>query len=152
MEETSGRTTAKEGFEIGTLSSIYELEAAMRRYPGLHVRYSEGPIADSRNTSVDTESGLVLPGLSVNPLHPEDWWHRPLSDWLARQLCQYKHLQNRNPDRFAWVLTGRVVGRGPDCEPLLANVVPVARLSDGLLVEAETRYRNHFDAGKGPED
>ncbi|WP_259608144.1 MULTISPECIES: DUF6098 family protein [Microbacterium] len=32
-------------------------------------------------------------------------------------------------DRIAWVLTGRIVGRGPDCEPLLDDVRPVAQLA-----------------------
>jgi hypothetical protein len=138
-------------FELGALRSMYELEAALRRFPGLHIRYSEGPAADSDGVSTDAESGLELPGLSANPLEPEDWWHRPVGDWLARQLCQYKHLCDRNPDRYAWVLTGRMAGRGPDCEPLLANVSPVARLAPELLVEAEERYIARFDAGQGPE-
>lgn len=129
-----------------------ELQGYLRRFRGLHVRYSEGPTADMRARSVDTESGLELPGLSVNPLDPEDWWHRPVSDWLARQLSQYRHLQDQNPDRFAWVLTGQIVGRGPDCEPLLSRIVPIAALSDELLDEAEELYRAYFEAGKGPED
>ena len=141
-----------DAFEAGVLRSLEELERAVRERPQLHVRYSEGPGADARRGSVDTESGLELPGLSVNPLAPEDWWRRPAADWLARQLCQYRHLQDRNPDRFAWVLTGRHVGRGPDCEPLIADPVAVARLSEELLREAEDRYRSRFDAGRGPED
>lgn len=143
--------TNGDNFELQPLTTIYHLEGVLRRYPELHLRHSEGPVADSRSGSIDAESGLELPGLSVNPLQPEDWWHRPTADWLARQLCQYRHLQQRNPDRFAWVLTGRVVGRGPDCEPLLHDVVPVARLTEPLLEEAEERYRAHFDAGTGPE-
>ncbi len=62
---------------------------------------------------MDTESGLDLPGLSVNPLHAEDWWVRPLEDWLARQVCQYKELRDKNPDRFAWALRGIEVGPVP---------------------------------------
>lgn len=88
----------------------------------------------------------------MNPLRPEDWWTRPVEDWLARQVCQYKELQEKNPDRFAWVLRGVEVGRGPDCEPLLRGVVPIARLSDELLDEATTRHEEKFDAGRGPED
>lgn len=143
--------TSGSSFELQPLTTIYQLEGTLRRYPDLHVRYSEGPVADARRRSVDTESGLELPGLSVNPLQPENWWHRPIADWIARQLCQYRHLQQQNPDRFPWVLTGAVVARGPDCEPLLRNVVPVARLSESLLAEAEERYRAHFDVGSGPE-
>ena len=134
------------------LESLDELVELVRSRPGLHVRYSEGIESDREGGSIDTESGLELPGLSVNPLDAEEWWTRPLADWLARQVCQYRHLSEKNPERFAWVLTGRQVGRGPDCEPLLADVEPVARLSDALLGEAEQRYNTRFDAGRGPED
>lgn len=132
------------------IDSLQRLESELGAEP-LYVRYSEGPEHDLDTTSIDTESGLELPGLSVNPLDPEPWWTRPRSDWLARQLCQYKHLRDRNPDRIAWVLRGSVVGRGPDCEPLLADVEFIAELSDELLSEAEHRYHQHFAAGVGPE-
>lgn len=134
-----------------SLGTLEELAALVRELGKAYIRYSEGPERDVEE-SVDTESGLTLPGLSVNPLHPEDWWTRPIEDWLARQVCQYKELQEKNPDRFAWVLRGIEVGRGPDCEPLLRGVVPIARLDDRLLDEAAERYRERFEAGKGPED
>jgi hypothetical protein len=132
------------------LDSLAALEAELGA-AALFLRYSEGPAADASGRSIDTESGLELPGLSVNPLDPEPWWTRPTADWLARQLCQYKHLSERNPDRLAWVLQGRVVGRGPDCEPLLVDAEFVARLTDALLAEAERRYHERFAAGRGPE-
>ncbi|WP_240658797.1 DUF6098 family protein [Microbacterium sp. CPCC 204701] len=134
-----------------TLRSLEELAATVRRYRRAYVRYSEGPEGD-REPSVDTESGLTLPGLSVNPLHVEPWWTRPIEDWLARQVCQYRELQEKNPDRFAWVLCGTEVGRGPDCEPLLREVIPIARLDDVLLDDAVSRYETRFRAGHGPED
>jgi hypothetical protein len=134
------------------LQSISELEDLVRGEPDLYIRYSEGYEADRDSGSVDTESGLELPGLSVNPLRPEAWWTRPLQDWLARQLCQYKHLKEKNPDRYAWVARGECIARGPDCEPLLADVTPVARLADVLLDEAQRIYDDRFDAGTGPED
>jgi len=118
----------------------------------IYVRYSEGPEHDEHERSIDAESGLELPGLSVNPLDPQRWWKRPLAEWLARQISQYRHLAERNPDRFAWVLSGREVGRGPDCEPLVADVVPLARLGTTLLDEALDLYQERFDAGRGPED
>jgi hypothetical protein len=133
---------------IGTLGDLAEL---VERHGRLYVRWSEGP-ADDQDGSVDTESGLTLPGLSVNPLHAESWWTRPFEDWLARQVCQYRELSEKNPSRFAWALTGAEVGRGPDCEPLLREVIPVARLEGRLLDEADARYRARFRAGKGPED
>lgn len=136
---------------LPVIRRLAELAALVRARPGLHVRWSEGPARDAERTSVDAESGLRLPGLSVNPLDTEGWWTRPLEDWLARQLSQYRHLQDVNPDRFAWVLTGEHAGRGPDCEPLLADARPVAVLDEQLLQEAERRYRAEFDAGRGPE-
>jgi hypothetical protein len=134
-----------------SIGSLRQLAQVVDRRGTLYVRYSEGPAADG-DGSVDTESGLTLPGLSVNPLHAEDWWTRPFEDWLARQVCQYRELSEKNPCRFAWVLTGTEVGRGPDCEPLLREVVPIARLEDRLLEEAVGRYTSRFQAGKGPED
>lgn len=145
------RSADAEDAELDELDSLDELDALVERMPGLHVRYSEGFEHDRDEASVDTESGLELPGLSVNPLDPQPWWTRERADWLARQLCQYKHLRERNPKRIALVLRGRMVGRGPDSEPLLTDVEPVARLSDALLDEAEARYRTRFDAGRGPE-
>ncbi|MGX5695784.1 DUF6098 family protein, partial [Agromyces soli] len=139
------------GEELPVIEQLDELVGLVRERRGLCVRYSEGPEADAGRGSIDTESGLELPGLSVNPLDAEEWWTRPLDDWLARQLCDYRHLSRRNPDRYAWVLLGRFVGRGPDCEPLLADPVPVARLGERLLEEAEARYRRNFDAGRGAE-
>lgn len=138
--------------ELGApMRSLAELAERVLELGEAYVRYSEGPGVD-RGGSVDFESGLELPGLSANPLHRETWWTRPLEDWIARQVCQYRELREKNPDRFAWVLTGVEAGRGPDCEPLLREVVAVARLSDELLEEADARYRERFDAGRGPED
>ena len=79
-----------------TVRSLDELERLLDREDVVYVRYSEGFAADTASGSIDTESGLELPGLSVNPLTPEDWWTRPVRDWLARQLCQYKHLHEKN--------------------------------------------------------
>ena len=133
------------------LASVDELLALLDAGPELYIRYSEGLDADRGGGSLDTESGLELPGLSVNPLSPESWWTRPLRDWVGRQLCQYMHLKEKNPQRYAWVAQGRIVGRGPDCEPLLDDVEEVARLDDGLLAEAHRIYEERFDAGTGPE-
>jgi hypothetical protein len=111
-----------------------------------YVRYSAGPEADERETSTDHESGLELPGLSVNPLNPEEWWTRPERDWLARQLCQYAHLREEGEgERYAWVLTGQVAGHGPDCEPLIAGARPVARIADEAIDEAGRVYSERFD-------
>ena len=138
--------------DIPRIGTLAELQTLLDGDPDLYVRYSEGYGSDREGGSLDTKSGLELPGLSVNPLRPEPWWTRPVTDWLARQMCQYKPLRDKNPERFAWVLRGECTGRGPDCEPLLVQVVPVARLAQSVLDEAERVYRQRFDAEKGPED
>lgn len=131
--------------EIGNLHELAELVRSRECF----VRYSGGPEHDAAEASRDLESGLDLPGLSVNPLVPEPWWTRPDEDWLARQLCQYRHLADEHPDRFPWILAGRVVGRGPDCEPLVADAERLARLSATALAEAESRY-DRFERGRAP--
>ncbi|TPW77485.1 DUF6098 family protein [Schumannella soli] len=130
---------------VATLADLVELVSVV---PGLHLRFSAGPAADASGTSRDGESGLELPGLSANPLDAEAWWARPTEDWLARQIQQYAHLGRG--DAFAWVLRGSIVGRGPDCEPLLLDVEPIARLSERVLDEAAELYRARFDAGALP--
>ncbi|MFJ6679421.1 DUF6098 family protein [Microbacterium sp. NPDC091382] len=144
--------TASRDDDLPVVRRLAELAALVHATRGLHVRWSEGPQKDAARSSVDSESGLRLPGLSVNPLDAEAWWTRPLEDWLARQLSQYRHLAVDNPERIAWVLRGEHVGRGPDCEPLIADAEPVAILEPALLDEAARRYAAEFDAGRGPED
>lgn len=142
------------GDSVGNAERIYknlrELEEFIEEEAApVYLRYSRGHEADSNSQSLDTESGLSLPGLSVNPLTPEPWWTRPLTDWIARQICQYKHLSEKK-DRYAWILTGNCVARGPDCEPLLTDVQPLGRLHPELLKEAESIYEQRFDARQGP--
>ena len=68
------------------------------------------------------------------------------------------HVRNRSPGsadrqagRFAWVLRGTVVARGPDCEPLLADVEPIGLLDVAVLAEAAERYTERFEVGRMPE-
>lgn len=128
------------------ITHLAELTELLGWMDELYVRFSAGPAVDRERASVDKESGLELPGLSVNPLTPEPWWTRPVEHWVARQLCQYLHLHGG--DRFAWVLTGSVVGRGPDCEPLVADPRPVAIIDDAVLAEAQQVYRAAFAPGR----
>jgi len=64
----------------------------------LYLRYSPGPTSDVTHPSTDRESGLVMPGLSANPLAPPHWWTRPVEDWVAHRICQYL----RELDDGAW--------------------------------------------------
>ncbi|WP_227747972.1 DUF6098 family protein [Oerskovia douganii] len=84
-----------------------------------------------------------MPGIPANPLDPEPWWARPPEQWVARQLQRYAHLAEEK--HYAWVLTGVVVGRGPDCEPLLGDVRPVARLTDQVVHDATRLYQAVLD-------
>jgi hypothetical protein len=131
---------------IPTIKSLDELERLVA--PDRYLRVSSGPDEDEGSTSKDYESGLELPGLSVNPLAPEAWWTRPLNEWLARQLCNYVHLAEETQDRHAWVLAGEVVARGPDNEPVVAEFRPIAWIADDVLDEAKELYEERFDVGQ----
>lgn len=131
------------------LVTLDELAALTDQQDRMYVRYSRGPEADATTTSRDYESGLELPGLSANSLTPESWWTRPRIDWVARQLCQYVHLEEESDEpRCAWVLRGPVVGRGPDCEPLIRPTQPVAVIDPAVIEEAKRHYTLHFDVGR----
>jgi hypothetical protein len=130
------------------ISDLAQLTAIVNGAAETYLRYSHGPAADTGATSRDYESGLELPGLSVVPLRPPDWWTRPVPDWIARQICKYAQLAAGDRDRYAWILTGPVVGRGPDHEPLVAPAQPVAMLSDDLVEEAHRRYHERFEVGR----
>lgn len=133
---------------IDKLDEVAELAAGQ---PALFVRVSRGPEDDQRTGSTDYETGLTMPGLSVNPLHPARWWRdRPVADWVARQLCAYDHLVD--DERRPWLLVGRIVDRGPDNEPLVEVVSPVAWLGAGVMDEAGRRRRESGSGSSRPED
>jgi len=135
-------------YRIRTLDELDELVTLLGPDQSPYLRFSAGPDADATESSVDGESGCLLPGLSVNPLRPEPWWTRPAVQWLARQVRQYAHLEDASS--YAWVLTGEVVGHGADCEPLVAGMRPVAALDDAVVEEAAAVYRVSFDVGARP--
>lgn len=132
---------------LPVFKALSELEPYLA--PDMFVRFSKGPEDDHGRRSTDYESGLDLPGLSVSPLQPESWWTRPMQEWLARQLCKYVHLRDEADDeRRPWILTGEVVARGPDNEPIVGEYRPVALLSDELIEEAKQLYDERFDTGE----
>jgi hypothetical protein len=133
--------------DLPTLCRLDELVDLVKRCRQLFVRYSSGPEEDLGTKSTDYESGLELPGLSVNPLQPEAWWTRPLEHWIARQLCAYAHV-GEDEGKVPWVLSGEVVGRGPDNEPLIGPYDPLTYLSSSLVDEAQTVYESTFDANR----
>lgn len=129
-----------------TLYRLEELVELVDLGTGPYLRYSPGPEADALHPSTDHESGLVMPGLSANPLTPPRWWTRPPADWLARRICQY--LRETREGARPWVLHGRVVDFGPDNEPLLVDIQPIAWVAGELVVEAHQRYHERLRAGE----
>jgi hypothetical protein len=121
------------------VESVGELVDLVETSPEpLYVRFSSGL---DRDASIDHESGLRLPGVSVNPLRPPAWWQgSPVAGWVTRQVRAYQHLMERDDDRRCWIVSGTVVDRGPDNEPLLTDVRAVGVLSEAL-VEACGRER-----------
>lgn len=135
--------------EVRTLD---ELVALVEERPALFIRWSKGPQADADRTSRDDLTGAPLPGLCANPLAVEAWWEdRPLRLWVARRVHDYHHLrQERGPGVRAWVLEGEEVGRGPDNEPLVDDVRPVAWVADEVVAEAARVVDEAADADWGP--
>nr|CAD18991.1 hypothetical protein [Streptantibioticus cattleyicolor] len=124
---------------LPVLSSLDDLARLADGSRGLYVRWSRGPRYDLRETgSADSLTGISLPGLSANPLDVDDWWAgRPLRLWVARRLYDYCHLRHDiGPGVRPWVLRGREVGRGPDNEPLLTDVRPIAWIDPEVIHEA----------------
>jgi hypothetical protein len=134
--------------EMPTIDDLDELTRFLDKRPDtdrLYVRWSLGPAVDlrhddlGRGVSRDSLTGVPLPGLSANPLAPEPWWNdRPLRLWTARRLYDYQHLRDLGgPDTRPWLLVGEPCGRGPDNEPLVRCLLPLAWISDRALAQAQ---------------
>lgn len=136
------------GRGLPLVADLQALTDLVRCRPGLYLRQSQGPEADmDREGSLDYESGTEMPGLSVTNIDPEQWWPRPAIDWIARRVCKYADLSELE-GRHAWLLHGRIVGRGPDHEPLVVDIEPVARLDDVVIQEARSHYAARFDVAR----
>ncbi|MGH9109037.1 MAG: DUF6098 family protein [Acidimicrobiales bacterium] len=57
--------------------------------------------------------------------------------WVARRLRDFVHLADRHPDARLWVPAGRECGRGPDNEPLVECLRPVAWVAADVVDEAD---------------
>ncbi|MGW0420743.1 DUF6098 family protein [Streptomyces sp. NPDC003015] len=131
--------TVADGMPV--VRTLGELAALTERHERLYVRWSRGPEVDlARASSTDELTGLSLPGLSANPLDVEDWWQgRPVQLWVARRLYDYSHLPHeKGLGVRPWVLQGRERGRGPDNEPLVADVRPMCWIDDQVIDEARS--------------
>jgi hypothetical protein len=126
---------------IDDLDEIVQLAVGNAR---VYIRYSEGPSRDREGPSRDYESGLILPGLSVTPLKPPDWWTPPARQWIARRICKYAELMQGLRKPRPWLLSGREVGIGPDHEPLLAEGDPIAWVGPSALAAAADTYQRRF--------
>ncbi|MFT7866579.1 MULTISPECIES: DUF6098 family protein [Amycolatopsis] len=137
--------------DLAELARLFEAEG-----DDLYVRWSRGPevdLADSAS-SRDGLTGISLPGLSANSLRLEPWWRdRSLRLWLARRLYDYEHLRElRGADVRPWVLRGREIARGPDNEPLVVAVKPLAWVADEVLREARRLVDEQGSREWGPMD
>ncbi|MGK5682638.1 DUF6098 family protein [Actinoplanes sp. URMC 104] len=129
--------------DLPTIETLDDLTRLVTQPPPgeeLYVRWSQGPAVDvpgrCGGSSRDTLTGIALPGLSANPLAVEAWWgDRSPRLWAARRLYDYRHLHK--PGVRPWVLAGVARGRGPDNEPLVRCLRPVAWIAGGALDEAE---------------
>lgn len=128
---------------VHRFDSLAEIAPLLRGDRPCYVRHSKGTELDVESYSFDYESGLRMPGLSANPMNPESWWSRPWEDWVARQICQYRHLRDGVEVR-SWLLSGDCIARGPDCEPLLINITVFGWLSETVINEAQRRYDANF--------
>jgi hypothetical protein len=133
--------------ELRTVDDFDELVRLVTGRPHLYVRYSKGPSHDGDGPSRDYEAGVEMPGLSVTPIAPEPWWSRPPEDWVARRLCKYEELGEMQ-GRFPWLLHGHVAGYGPDHEPLVVDVEPVARVGPQALQRARELYQQRFNVAQ----
>jgi hypothetical protein len=141
-------TAPKVMSDLTVLRSLAEVIGVVSAHGTMYLRYSEGPEADlSGGSSRDYEADVDLPGLSVTVATPEPWWPRPVEDWVARRLCKYAEL-GAAAGRFPWLLTGRPVGNGPDHEPLVDQVRPIARVGGEAVREAVRLYHERFKPGQ----
>jgi hypothetical protein len=121
-----------------TLHRLDDLVELVGGRDDLFVRWSRGPGVDLEGTSRDDLTGVPLPGLSANALAIEQWWDdRSPRLWVARRLYDYRHLREvRGDDVRPWVMRARAIARGPDNEPLVDDVEPIAWLDQGVVAEA----------------
>ncbi|MGW0338095.1 DUF6098 family protein [Streptomyces sp. NPDC003011] len=125
--------------DLPVVHTLAELTDLVERHQGLYVRWSRGPGTDLADvSSTDELTGVPMPGLSANPLDVEEWWEgRPVAVWVARRLYDYSHLPHeKGPGVRPWVLKGRETGRGPDNEPLLADIRPLCWIDTRTIDEA----------------
>jgi hypothetical protein len=137
---------------LPVVRTLSELAHMVEHHQGLYVRWSRGPRIDlAASSSTDDLTGVPLPGLSANALDVEEWWEdRPVEVWVARRLYDYSHLPHEKGHGVRpWALTGRETGRGPDNEPLVADVRPKCWIDSRTIDEARDVVE-HQERSWGP--
>jgi hypothetical protein len=142
--------------DLAQLAALMERDG--QRGENLYLRWSLGPAVDlsagerGEQSSRDALTGVMLPGLSANPLRVEPWWgDRSIRLWVARRLYDYCHLrERRGPAASPWVFVGEQCGRGPDNEPLVICQRPVAWVHGKALAEADAVIREQHSDEWGP--
>lgn len=136
--------------DLPVLHTLRELaQLVEERRQGLYVRWSRGPATDlGKVTSRDDLTGTRMPGLSANSLDVEPWWEdRPIELWVARRLHDYSHLpREKGPGVRPWVLVGHENARGPDNEPLVDDVEPMAWIDAKMIAEAREKVAREAGA------
>ena len=125
---------------LPVLGSLAEVTSLQRYHDTLFLRVSPSPDADRVRGLRDGESGFLLPGLPAWSLRPEEWWPAGPRLWAARQLVRHGYLLSGGNGNHMWLLTGDVVGRSADGEPLVAGWTPLAQVAAEVLAGAESEY------------
>jgi Family of unknown function (DUF6098) len=78
----------------------------------------------------------------------EPWWPGPAIDGVARRVCKYADLAAKDDDRKPWLLHGQVAGHGPDHEPLITDIEPLAWIGPQAVAQGLETYQQRFDIGR----
>jgi hypothetical protein len=145
----SDRAADESDPDLPTLEDLAAIVALVERHGALYLRYSRGPASDAKDGhSRDYESGLELPGLSVTVVSPEPWWTRPVEEWVARRICKYDELDDE--ERYPWLLTGELVGFGPDHEHCYRQSILLPESARGLSMRLDPSTSNASTSARTP--
>lgn len=126
------------GDELPVLHSLSSVVERCADREDVYLRFGHDPEDLDAAARRERESGNLLPGVPAWPLCPEPWWGAGARTWVARQLARRSHLAHAGAE--PWLVAGEVRGRGPDCEPLIGSLAPVALINRAVLAEAEEAY------------
>jgi len=126
------------GHDLPVLETLGEVVSLCGTRANVYVRFSYTPDDRDAEARRERESGNLLPGVPAWPMRPEPWWAAGARVWIARQLSRHAHRAHAGAE--PWLVAGEERGRGPDCEPLVARLTPLARIDQSVLTEAEEAY------------